>query len=538
MTYSTLKDIFDHSVRTYSDRPAFSMINGISLTYGQFAEAVENTASMLASSGIRKGDKVAIFSGSTPWWPVAYFACVNYGITAVPILPDFNGGEAETLMEHCEAKALFASARHISNISTEFLSKLNIVMDTADLSVVGRSVDNGPSALDSRPEPDDLAVIIYTSGTTSEPKGVMLTHHALAMQINIYPSFYEINEEDVFLSILPLSHTYECSIGMLYPFSAGSSVVYLDRLPSASALMPAFAKVRPTVMIAVPLVIEKIYRSQVLGRIAKSAFGRFIYRIAPLRRIYHRLAGNVLMKVFGGRMRFLAIGGAKLNSAADRFMNESGLPYAVGYGLTETAPLLFAFKPGDGKKGAAGKAIERIEYRLADVNPETGAGELEVRTPSIMKGYYRNEEATRAAFTPDGWFRTKDICTIDRKGYMKVVGRSGNMIVGASGENIYPEEIENVLNTHFLVSESLVMLDKDNLIALVVYDNEKLKKVLDGMGDAADKMKKIHNDLIGYVNARFGKHSHIRIVEDQKEPFIKTPTQKIKRNLYQRQRRA
>ena len=293
--------------------------------------------------------------------------------------------------------------------------------------------------------PDDLAVIIYTSGTTSKPKGVMLTHAALCAQGAISEAIFPVGGDDTFLSVLPLSHTYECSIGMIYPFSMGARIVYLDRPPTASALMPALRAIRPSVMLIVPLVIEKIYRHQVLAKFNSTRFWRMLYRIGFMRRYLNRMAGKKLLKLFGGRLRFLGIGGAKLDGGAERFLLEAKVPYAIGYGLTETAPLLAGAAPSQVRLGSTGPQAPGVELRLENVNPETRQGEIVARTPSAMVGYFKNPEATKEAFTADGWFRTGDLGEFDKDGWLYIKGRLKNMIVGPGGENIYPRELEEFL---------------------------------------------------------------------------------------------
>lgn len=536
MKISTLKELYDRSIKEYSKRPAFSIIGGESLTYNDFDARVKKFQGMLLGAGIRKGDKVAIYSRSLPSWPAAYFACVTLGIIAVPVLPDFTGEEVTKLLKHSEAKGLFVGSILKTRLPQEAIDSLNIaiLLDTSE--AICQTVQSDEEIAPEAPSKDDLAVIIYTSGTTSEPKGVMLTHYALAMQINMYPTFFKIDCEDRFLSILPLSHTLECSICMLYPFSVGASVTYLDRLPSAAALIPAFKSVRPTCFITVPLVLDKIYRAQIRGKImAKKITGWAYTHIGLFRRIYHRLAGGVLAKTFGGCIRFIGIGGAKLSSDTDRFLNESGLPIAIGYGLTETAPLLFASSPGTGKIGSTGPAFnENIQYKIVDRDPQTGAGELLVKTPSLMTGYYKNEEATAKAIDAEGWFRTNDIVVEDSDRFISIVGRANNMIVGASGENIYPEEIENVLNTYPIVSESVVVMDNGVLVALVHYEKEKLEKAIAKLHTSREEaMERIHKAIIEHVNSRVNSFSRIKAVRDHFEEFEKTATQKIRRKKYQ-----
>ncbi|MBQ1964582.1 MAG: AMP-binding protein [Tidjanibacter sp.] len=534
MRFKTLKQILDNSVKVYAKRTALSMFERESMTYGEFGERVKYVQQLLLDSGLCAGDKVVLLSSSMPNWGVCYFAATCAGMVIVPILPDFSGPELDKIIAHSEAKAMCVSDKLYTKLSPETVEKMNVVIRTKNLAVVNQTcTTKGEGKV---PEPEDLAAIIYTSGTTSTPKGVMLTHQALAQQVGLCYAMQNVNEEDVFLSILPLAHTYECSLGLLLPLSYGSQVVYLDRPPTASALMPAFRSVRPTIILSVPLIMEKVFRSQVKAKFTKTKFMRWLYSCGVMRKLLHRVAGVAMKKLFGGRVRFFGIGGAKVERETERFMREAHFPYAIGYGLTETAPLLYGSAPQETKLQMVGKPAIHVEGKLIDVNPETGEGELVVKTPCIMQGYFKNPEATAEAFTEDGWFRTKDLCVFDKKtGYLVIKGRANNMIVGATGENIYPEEIESVINTHHLVTESIVVADKGALVALVALDKEKLEEALSEFKDnVSNKYDELMKEIREYVNSRVGKFARVSQVEEQKDGFEKTPTQKIKRFLYKR----
>ena len=523
---------------TFADRVAYTMWEGEELTYAEVGRRVEAVQEKLLSAGLRAGDKVAVLSSSMPNWGVCYFAVVTAGLVAVPILPDFTGEELDMIIAHSEAKALLVSDKLFTRLSKETVDSLNLVMRTKNLGVISQRVhQRGSFAV---PTPDDLAVIIYTSGTTSKPKGVMLTHKNITSQIPMYFGLFPIDENDVFLSVLPLSHAYECSVGLLYPFSLGARVTYLDRPPTASVLMPALRGVRPTVMLIVPLIIEKIYRSQVQAKFNSNVFWRTICKVAPIRRYLHRVAGKKLMKVFGRRLRFLGIGGAKLDVQTEKFLLEAKVPYAIGYGLTETAPLLAGAAPSMVRLGSTGPACEGVTLRLDNINPDTKQGEIVALSPSAMKGYYKNPEATAEVFTEDGWFRTGDLGCFDEEGFLYIRGRLKNMIVGPSGENIYPEDIETVLNSHVYISESVVTQQQGQLVALVHFDTEvleaKYEEWRDQIGAKLDEFEhwkeETKKEILEYVNSKVNKFSHISEVVEEKDEFIKTPTKKIKRFLY------
>ena len=538
MTFNTLYEIVKHSVKKFSDRIAFSMIGGEDVSYKEVGERVEKVKEMLLNAGVGKGDKVAILSSSMPNWGVAYFAVTTSGMVAVPILPDFTGAELDLIIEHSEAKAILVSDKLYTKLSKSTVEKMNIVIRTKGLNVISQTVEERAEAM--VPKPEDLAVIIYTSGTTSKPKGVMLTHYNIAAQTTIIPPLFEYNEEDVLLSILPLAHTYECTLGMIYPFSRGARVHYLDRPPTASALMPALASVRPTVIASVPLIMEKIYRAKVLPTFQKNALLRKLYGWDWSRKLLHKVAGKQLKKLFGGRMRLFAIGGAKFDSEAERFLLEGGFPYGIGYGLTETAPLIAGAVGNMVRIGSTGPALPAVQIRLDNVNPDTKQGEIVVKTPCCMVGYYKNEAATKEAFTEDGWFRTGDLGAMAEDGWIFIKGRLKNMIVGPSGENIYPQDIEEVLNSNRFVAESVVTEQDGKLIALVHFNTEALEEAYDEFKYKASvkveqvqlRMEEIKRDVMEYVNSKVNRFSKISKVVDNEGEFEKTPTKKIRRFNY------
>ena len=542
MSINTLRDLALSSIETHSSRVAFSMLNGESVTYREFGERMKSVQALLENSGLQTGDKVALLSSNMPNWSVCYFAVVSLGMVAVPILPDFTGDELDMIIAHSEAKALLVSDKLFTRLSKTTINSLNVVIRTKSLNVISQKVSAKSNF--SEPVSTDLAVIIYTSGTTSKPKGVMLTHYSLVQQIGVCDSLFKVTKDDVYLSVLPLSHTYEASLGMLLPFAKGGSVVYLDRLPTATVLMPALRKVRPTVMLIVPLLIEKIYRSQVQAKFNSTALWRTATKISFVRNYLYRVAGKRLVKVFGGRVRFLGIGGAKLDVQAEEFLNIAKFPYAIGYGLTETAPVLAGAVPGKTRVGSTGFIAEAIQIRIENVNPETQQGEVVVKTPCIMNGYYKNEEATREVFTKDGWFRTGDLGFIDKEGFIYIKGRLKNMILGPSGENIYPEDIETVLNSHVFITDSVVTEQEGRLVALVQFDTnaieaqfqewkqsfrESIGERLDGWDERKNAILK---DIKDYVNSKVNRFSRVSEVVEEKEEFERTPTQKIKRFVY------
>ncbi|MBQ5701639.1 MAG: AMP-binding protein [Alistipes sp.] len=538
MKVTTLYEIFHQSLEKFSARTAFSLWRGANVTYSEVGERVKQIQAMLVDADIHPGDRVAILSSSVPNWGVAYFAITSAGYIVVPIMPDFTSEDIDRIVEHSETKALFVSDRLFSKLSKQTADKLNIVIRTKNLGVISQNVKGGAGTT-RIPSPDDLAAIIYTSGTTSSPKGVMLTHYNLAMQMHMIDPLFLVNEEDIFLSILPLAHTYECTIGLILAFYHGSHVVYLDKAPTVSTLLPALNDVRPTIMLTVPLIIEKIFRGAVLKKFTSSALMRALYGVGFIRKILHRMAGKKLTKTFGGRVRFFGIGGAKLDATVEQFLLDANFIYDIGYGLTETAPLLAGAVDGMLRLGSTGPLLQGVEGRIENPNEE-GIGELVVKSPSQMVGYYKNEEATASVFTEDGWFRTGDLACFDKDGWLYIKGRLKNMILGPSGENIYPEDIESVLNQHVFINESLVTEHEGRLVALVNFDMEAIKaryeELKDGFGEKKEEWAKVRDevmaDIKNWINAKVNRSSRITEVVEEPEEFVKTPSKKIRRFLY------
>ena len=544
MKLTTLYEVLHESIKKFSDHIALSQWQGEDITYSQVGERVAQLQETLVSAGLNPGDRVAILSSNMPNWGISYFAVTTAGYVAVPILPDFTTEDLDRIIEHSETKALLVSDKLFNKVSKTTTDKLNIVIRTKNLSIISQRVrEQGSTAI---PKPEDLAAIIYTSGTTSSPKGVMLSHYNISAQTWLIEPLFRLKDDDVLLSVLPLSHTYECSLGLVYAFSAGCHMVYLDKAPTVSVLTAALKEVRPTIMIIVPLIIEKIYRARVLAKFTSNASWRTIYKVGFMRRYLHRVAGKKLLKFFGGRIRFLGIGGAKLDTNAEKFLYEAKVPYAIGYGLTETAPLLAGAVGDMVRIGSTGPILEGIEARIENVNLETGQGEIVVKSPSQMMGYYKNEEATREVMTSDGWFRTGDLGCFDEDGWLYIKGRLKNMIVGPSGENIYPEDIETVLNSHVFISESVVTEQEGHLVALVHFDKEAIEaryeELVDKWKQTKQEWERFKDETMAeikeYVNARVNRNSRITEVVEEEEEFVKTPTKKIRRFLYNNRNKA
>ncbi len=538
MAFKTFYELVRNSIEKFSERVAFTMIDGEEVTFKEVGNRIEQVQQTLLSAGLHAGDKVALYSSSMPNWGVCYFAVVTAGMVVVPILPGFSGEEVEKILDHSESKALMVSDKLYTHIPKGAIEKLNIVIRTKNLKVLTQKVEEKGSK--TIPAPSDLASIIYTSGTTSSPKGVMHTQEALALHADLCQKLFPIHDGDSFLSVLPMSHVYECSLGLIFPFSQGIPVFYLDRPPAASALVPAMKRVKPTIMLIVPLIVEKIFRSQVLAKFTSNKMLAAAYKLAPVRKLLHKVAGKKLYEVFGGRLRFLGIGGAKLDGQTERFLVEAGFPHGIGYGLTETAPLLAGAIPMKKEVGSTGPAVPYVELRLDNINPKTGQGEVVAKTPCCMTGYYKNPEATAEVIDADGWFHTGDLGQFDKENRLHIKGRLKNMILGPGGENIYPEDIESVLSEHACIEEALVTEQQGRLVAFVHFNKEQIERQLADWRaewktkqDAIEaKSKQLCTEIQNYVNQKVNKFSHLSEVIELKEEFIKTPSMKIRRFLY------
>ena len=538
----TLPALLETTVRQHVNRPAVAFVGEEPVSYKDFLTKTKAVTAMLEKLEVQPGDRVALLSANMPHWGIAYFAIVSMGAVVVPLLPDFSGEEIKNVLRHSRALALFVSQGLESKIASSNIHSLKYKIAIEDFSLL-----EGESEVvfdeDAIPEKeytvaeDDMAAIIYTSGTTGKSKGVMLTHKNIVFNAIKSRTIQEINDKDRFLSVLPLSHTYENTIGFILPLICGSCVYYLKRAPSPSVLLPAFQQVKPTLMLTVPLIIEKIYRAKILPTFMDKKIVKKLYGKPFFRKKLNRIAGKKLMKTFGGELKFFGIGGAKINEQVEKFLLEAKFPYAVGYGLTETAPLLAGFGPKEARLQAAGKVLEGVEVKIHNPDKTTGEGEVWARGPNVMKGYYKEPELTAQVLTKDGWFRTGDLGIFDKEGYLHIRGRSKNVIIGPGGENIYPEEIESVINNFKHVVESLVIEQKGKLVALVHFDKDEIERkfneIKEGVSEYVENFyNELSVDLKEYINSRVSRFSKIQRIIPQKEEFIKTATKKIKRFLY------
>ncbi len=541
-------------INRFANHKALGYVDEELMTYAQMGSQIDAVKAFVEALEIIPGDKVVIYSQNMPNWGVVYFALLCLGVVAVPVLPDFNSFELSNVIKHSGAKAIFVSE------SLEY--KLNEV-ENHGLDV-GISMDNFKIlfsnkegvAFDSQNQSntlyfakdDELSILLYTSGTTGDSKGVMLTQKNVLMNAWQSGEVQKIEVDYSFLSVLPLSHTYENTIGLILPLTKGANVTYLRKPPTASILLPAMAKVKPEFMLTVPMIIEKVFKNSVLPTIQKKAFTRILHSNKITRKLVYYLAGKKLYKTFGGNLKFFGIGGAKLDEQVEEFLRAAKFPYAIGYGLTETSPLIAGSNPSQTKLQAIGPKVVKCELKINDPDPNTGEGEIWAKGPNVMLGYYKNEEKTKEVLTEDGWFKTGDLGVFDKDGWLSHKGRLKNMIVSANGENIYPEEIESLINNFQYVVESVVVEEKGKLVALVHFNREELEqkfksmthdlshKFDDKMEEVTKKVdetiKELTTELKQYINTRVNKFSKIQSMIAHPDPFKKTATQKIKRYLY------
>jgi long-chain acyl-CoA synthetase len=506
-------------------------------SYAEFHRISTQFAALLSALGVQPEDKVMILSENSPEWVVAYFAIARAAAVSMPILPDFSEEQIVNIARHSKVAAVCVSAKLLPKINA--LLKEPIQVPIIHLNSVSNRDDktnnetirvtlNGISKILPLPNPttvappdvdeNSLASIIYTSGATGASKAVMLSHKNLVWTARASRALMKVYPRDRLISVIPLAHTYECTIGLLAAVMSGASIVYLDRPPSPSALLPAIQALRPTIMIAVPLFIEKIYRSQIAPRLQKNP----LYKCPLTRPLAVRIAGRRLLGVFGGALRFFGVGGAPLSEETETFLRKAQFPYSTGYGLTETSPLVSGTAPYKFPLRSTGSILKGVDVRIAGNNK---TGEIQVRGPNVTSGYYKDPNRTQEAFTEDGWFKTGDLGFLDKKNRLFIRGRLKAMILGPSGENIYPEEIESLLYASDLVEDALVCSGSRGEIVAMIQLNEKTQTAIAALSDNIEELRNA-------VNKRLASFARINRIEIRREPFEKTPTAKIKRFLY------
>lgn len=542
-----LEYIRDSMVKAW-DSPAMTNYKKNSYTYGQIAKNIAGYHILFEKMGLKKGDKAALCGPNSAEWGIAFLAVTSYGAVAVPLLNDFLPESIMTLTDHSEARILFVSNELLEKINIPSMPLLELVVSLEDSKIVfSRQPElveefNNLEALFKQKYPDgfgpehvnypmdnldELALINYTSGTTSAPKGVMLTNRNITSNIQFGQSEIPNGPGDTLVSMLPMAHMYGMAFEFLYQLAGGTQVFFLGKVPSPKVLLNALAEVKPYMLITVPLVVEKIFKSSVFPTIEKPVI-KAILKVPGLASVLYKQIRKKLLHAFGGNMRTLIIGGAAINQEVEDLMKLIKLPYTVGYGMTECAPLLSYEDASKFVKNSCGKPVHRMSLRVDSPDPRTVVGELQARGDNVMMGYYKNPEATAAAFTKDGWLRTGDLGLMDKENNIFIKGRSKNLIVGASGQNIYPEEIEDKLNNQPYVIESIVVERDKKLVALVFPDYDRVsQESLDSMG-LAQLMEENRMKL----NMLLPVFSRIAKIEIQQQEFEKTPKRSIKRFLY------
>ncbi len=549
----TLNYVIDSSCSKYKDNPAIGMAMEEPLSYGDFHERILALATRMQNEGVGKGDHVAILGENSHNWGMAYLAIVRLGAIAVPILPDLPESDVHHILNEMQVKVLFTTQKQIEKIY-ELRQELKcpiITLDdyTAEISVVAVTPftdylaealapfrENEDNPVFPPVNENDLASILYTSGTSGYSKAVMLSHKNLTANAYSAAGLKKIEPGSVWLSILPMSHTYEFTCGFILPLLCGARIAYAGKTPTPAILQKLCAYEKPFAIFAVPLVMEKIYKKRVLPQIDKSSLLKGVCRFGMGRKFVYRKIGQKLLSFFGGNLQLMGIGGAALNPDVEKFLHEARFPYLVGYGMTESAPLIAGGPAGDKTIaiGSTGKPIPGVQVKIADPDPETGIGEITVCGANVMRGYYDDEEATEAVLTKDGWLSTGDLGFIDKVGNLHVCGRSKNVIVLPNGENVYPEAIEHKINTYHWVVESMLIENNGQIEAWVYPDYEFIDDQTAGISRAERRayIENLLESMRTELNGQLPKSSRLAQIFERREPFIKTATHKIKRYLY------
>lgn len=534
----------EYVTRLEWDKLALCDYNGEQFTYAQAARLMEELRIFFLDAGLKKGDKVAICARNSARWAISFLAANVSEMVVVPILADFTPESVINLLNHCEAKILFTDAEIWAKLNPKDLSSLKVALNVKDYKALYASDKDLQEKADGMHKTfldkwskgfnaanvaypvnnaDDLAIINYTSGTTSDPKGVMLTYGAMTDTVEFSQNNVKNTSEDKVVSMLPLAHMYGLAIEFIYPHCSGCQVYFLGKTPSPSSLIAAMQEVRPYMVVTVPLVMEKIYDKSLKPALSKGVV-KILTAIPGINNLIYRKAGKKLQETFGGQVRIFIMGGAALRGDVEKCFKKMKFPYTVGYGMTEACPLLGWETWQKFAPRSCGKPVH--DLRIDSEDPERIAGEIQVRGANLTIGYYKNEEATRLAFTDDGWFRTGDLAVLDSQRNIFIRGRAKSMILSSSGQNIYPEEVEAVVNSQPNVVESVVVDRGSHLVALVLMDPEYMSSLdPEVVSDIPEKIRIMANEKLPV-------YSKLTKVELRTEPFEKTPKMSIRRFLY------
>jgi len=523
----TIDCFFERVVDLYADELSIGTVDREAITYREMGRRVASFEHKLLSLGIGRGNRVAIVGVSTPEWAMAYLAVMSIGATAVPLMEDFPVEDIKHLIEFSETDALILSGQIIEKFGDYDYTPYKALIRMDDYEVLANRGDEPVSKEIVREE--DLAEILFTSGTTGHSKGVMLTQKNLVANIFEGPDRLKcINRDSVTLSILPMAHAFGSTSAFLSIIYCGSELYLLGRKPTIGALMKSFEVVRPTILGSVPLIFEKIYSKKVAPLIGGKPLFRFLVKRDWTKKIFYRLIGKKFKEAFGGRLECAIIGGAALSDEVEEFLNMGQIPFVLGYGMTESAPLITFQSREDARRGSVGSAVSEVEIVIEDPEEGTGIGEVLVKGPSVMKGYLKNPEATAEVLTDEGWLRTGDRGYLDQDGYLYLKGRSKNVIVGPSGENIYPEVIESLISASPFVDEVLVYAEDHKIIGRVLPNKEYVDKM--EKDEKEEHKGQWLETLKREVNAKLPMASKIVHMIEENVPFIKTASNKIKRD--------
>ncbi len=548
---NTLKALLDRSFESFPALPALGNVGESPLSFSAVKDKVIRLAYEMQEYHLKPGDRAAILGDNCPNWVIAYLASVYTGIVVVPIMTTFPVSDIAHILKETNASLLFTTSKFKAKLLTVKRAPLPPVIDLDTFELMKRRGPDQSSALRKSapksqtrkakpslpvPKPGDLAAIIYTSGTTGHSKGVMLTHENITTDILFSLQRFPLTPQDRFLSILPLAHTFEATGGMLCPLATGVSIFYMQGLPTPDKLLSSMKAVQPTGVLTVPLVMEKIFRKRILPKIEEKALIRSLYKNPLFRKPIHKKAGRQLIQSLGGQLRFFMFGGASLNNDVETFLRDARILYSTGYGMTETSPILTINPFGQVKVGSCGKAIPGITLKIHNPDPETGIGEIIVRGPIVMKGYYKKPAETKEIFMQGGWLKTGDLGYFDSDGYLFIRGRSKNVIIGPNGENIYPEIIEQKLTQVPFIPQAVVYQSSGKLVAKVNIDADALKlahaNTEAGKNNAEIEPAAMLETVRRELNNTLPPHSTLNRIIEHKEPFELTPTNKVKRFLY------
>lgn len=542
--------LLEQSVKQNWDLPAFTDYQGTTLKYSEVAKKIEKIHIIFEKTGIQKGDKIALIGKNSSTWAIAFIATVSYGAVLVPILHDFKPDNVHHIVNHSDARVLFTSDSIWEDLNEVHMRGVKCIISLTDFAILHENTPFSVKEIRSKvreffdekyskgftpqhisyhnDEPDGLAIINYTSGTSGFSKGVMLPYRSLWSNMVFGKEVMPLKPGDNMVSILPLAHAYGAAFEFLFPFTVGCHIHFLTRTPSPKIILDAFAELRPRVVLSVPLIIEKIYRKNVMDALKRPSL-RLLLKLPIIdRRVLNKIKQK-LTSVFGDNFIEVIIGGAALNPEVESFLRNIGFRYTVGYGMTECGPIITYDSWKTNRLYSPGKVVVNMEMKIDSPDPQSVVGEILVKGENVMLGYYKNEEATMQSIDDKGWLHTGDLGIIDKDGYLYIKGRSKNMLLGPSGQNIYPEEIEARINNMPFVQESLIVEHNQKLVALIFPDFDSADKA----GYSNADLERIMEENKSEINKTLPAYSQITKVKLYPEEFEKTPKKSIKRFLYQ-----